>query len=115
IAQEYFLGYKDTGAANDFEQATMIARLMVTEFGMSNLGPMSVKLADDGRRQTNIGDQLANEIDQEWKRILNECYSKAKVIVIQNERRVERIAEALLAEQTVLAERFLELWGEDRA
>ncbi|MGH9548776.1 MAG: hypothetical protein ACRD3W_05340, partial [Terriglobales bacterium] len=112
VAQEHFLGCKDTGAANDFEQATKIARLMVTEFGMSRLEPMFVKLPDTAQRQTNIGEELANEIDNEWRRILNECYCRAKEIVMKNERRVERIAEALLAEQTVLGERFLELWGD---
>lgn len=113
IAQEHFLGCKDTGAANDFEQATKLAKMMVTEFGMSKLEPMSVKLQDDTLRHSKIGEKLANDIDDEWRRILNECYFRAKEIVIQNERRVERIAEALLAEQTILAERFVELWGDD--
>ncbi len=113
LAQEHFLGCKDTGAANDFEQATMIARLMVSEFGMSRLEPMSVKLTESVQAQTKVGTQLSNDIDNEWRRILDECYSKAKEIILQNERRVERIAEALLAEQTILAERLLELWGED--
>ncbi len=72
-----------------------------------------VKLQDDTLRHSKIGEKLANDIDDEWRRILNECYFRAKEIVIQNERRVERIAEALLAEQTILAERFVELWGDD--
>ena len=91
----------------------MIARLMVSEFGMSRLEPMSVKLTESVQAQTKVGTQLSNDIDNEWRRILDECYSKAKEIILQNERRVERIAEALLAEQTILAERLLELWGED--
>jgi len=109
IAQELFLGCKDTGASNDFEQATNLARLMVTQFGMSKLEPMFVTLQNNGQ-QPQVGDHLADEIDREWRRILHECYTRAKEIVLQNERRVERIAEALLAEQTLLAERFLELW-----
>ncbi|MBI2811979.1 MAG: ATP-dependent zinc metalloprotease FtsH [Candidatus Melainabacteria bacterium] len=111
IAQVHFLQRKDTGAANDFEQATKLARAMVTEFGMSRLEPFSVKLSDDGQRPTKIGDELANEIDAEWRRIIDECYQQAKRHVVENERRIERVAEALLAEQTLLGERFLELWN----
>jgi cell division protease FtsH len=111
IAQEYFLNCKDTGAANDFEQATKLARAMVSEFGMSRLEPFSVKLADDGHRSTKIGDDLANEIDAEWRRIIDECYQQAKRYITENERRIERVAEALLADQTLLGDRFLELWN----
>lgn len=107
VAQEYFLNTKDTGASNDFEQATRIAKLMVTEFGMSSLGPLHIRPDD---RSTRVGATLTDEIDAEWQRILMECYEKAKELIMQNERRVERIAEALLAEQTLLAERFQELW-----
>lgn len=110
LAQEYFLNKKDTGAANDFEQATNIARMMVTEFGMSRLEPMSVKFVD-GARGTKIGDDLANEIDNEWRRILDECYCEAKKLIAEHELRIERVAEALLADQTLLAERFLLLWN----
>jgi cell division protease FtsH len=109
LAQEYFLNRKDTGAANDFEQATKMARMMVTEFGMSELGPISVKLADNGQG-TRIGLQLADEIDGQWRQILEQCYNDARALILENERRIERIAEALLAEQTLLGERFLELW-----
>jgi len=111
IAQEVFLNRKDTGAANDFEQATKLARAMVAEFGMSKLEPFSVKLSDDGQRPTKIGDELANEIDAEWRSIIDECYQEAKRLIKENERRIERVAEALLAEQTLLGERFLELWN----
>jgi cell division protease FtsH len=111
IAQEIFLHRKDTGAANDFEQATKLARAMVTEFGMSRLEPFSVKLSDDGQRPTKIGDDLANEIDAEWRRIIDECYQEAKRHITDNERRIERVAEALLAEQTLLGDRFLDLWN----
>ena len=111
LAQEYFLNRKDTGASNDFEQATKIARLMVTEFGMSRLEPMFVKLADDGHRATRIGADLANDIDHEWRRILDDCYTEAKTIIAANERRIERVAEALLSEQTLLSQRFLQLWN----
>jgi len=112
VAQEYFLGRKDTGAANDFEQATNLARMMVSEFGMSNLEPMSVKLASDARG-TRVGPELANEIDSEWRRIVDECYIKAKDIVMQNERQIERLAQVLLIEQTILGPRILQIWNQD--
>lgn len=113
IAQEYFLGRKDTGASNDFEQATQLARLMVTEFGMSKLGPFFVRMTDSQRNAPKVGEEFLNEIDEEWRRILDEAYQAAREIVIENERNVERIAEALLAEQTLLGERILELWKAD--
>ncbi len=113
LAQEYFLNTRDTGAQNDFEQATRLARLMVSDFGMSKLGPLHVRQDAHG---TNIGAKLADEMDDEYRRIVQECYDRARELIVQNERRIERIAEALLAEQTILAERFQDLWfdGEPR-
>jgi cell division protease FtsH len=110
-AQEHFLGRKDTGASNDFEQATNLARLMVTQFGMSRLEKFTLKT--EGRRSSGmtIGPRLADDIDKEWRAILAECYRDARDIISQNERRIERVAETLLAEQTILADRFLELWN----
>lgn len=113
LAQEYFLNCKDTGASNDFEQASRLAKLMVTEFGMSKLGAIHLRPEE---RSSQIGGALSDEIDKEWRRIIDECYEEAKELVIKNERRIERIAEALLVEQTLLAERLQQLWyaGEPR-
>ncbi|MBX9670008.1 MAG: hypothetical protein K2X93_20575, partial [Candidatus Obscuribacterales bacterium] len=113
LAQEFFLNCKDTGASNDFEQASRLAKLMVTEFGMSNLGAIHLRPEE---RSSQTGGALSDEIDSEWRRIISECYEEAKVLVIKNERRIERIAEALLVEQTILSERLLDLWyaGEPR-
>lgn len=108
-SQEFFLGRKDTGASNDFEQATGIARSMVTEFGMSRLEPMHLQ-SEKGRS----GKELQDDIDREWRRIVDECYVLAKEIIAKNQKRVERIANALLEEQTLLGSRFLELWEETR-
>lgn len=113
VAQQLFLGKSDTGASNDFEQATNIARLMVTEFGMTDLGPISVKLTESANSTTKLGPELMNQIDQEWRHIVEECYENARRIVLQNERRVERIAEALLAEQTLMGDRLVELWNKE--
>jgi len=113
-AQEHLLKVKDTGASNDFEQATHLARLMVTEFGMSRLGPLNVRMTtDDGRSIPKLSDELTTEIDHEWRRILDECYKRAMEIIVANELRVERVAEALLVDQTILGERFLEIWSAD--
>lgn len=109
-AQELFLGRRDTGASNDFEQASNLARLMVTEFGLSRLGPILVRQQNNGGRNSAQGEELANAIDAEWRRILDECYKKAVTIIMEHNRRVELIAEALLAEQTLLGNRFIELW-----
>ncbi len=85
---------------------------MVTEFGMSKLEPMSVKLASDSRA-TRVGPELSNEIDTEWLRIVDECYAKAKEIILKHERQIERLAQALLIEQTLLGARIIELWEQD--
>ncbi len=113
-AQEYFLGRKDTGASNDFEQGNKLARLMVTEFGLSRLGPIWVG-PDATGKPCVLGDDLSNMIDNEWRRIVDECYENAMNIVTEHGRQVERIADTLLADQTILGERFRELWGADDA
>ena len=83
---------------------------MVTEFGLSRLGPIFVKGEVSGLK---LSVELANDIDNEWRRILAQCYARAMQLVIENSRRVERIADELLAEQTLLSDRFLELWSNE--
>ena len=111
VAQEQLLDKKDTGASNDFEQATNIARRMVMEFGMSKLEPMNVKV-DPRAGSMKVGEELQDLIDSEWRRIIAECYNRVQEIIFENRDRVTLIADTLMEEQTILGSRFRELWDE---
>ncbi len=104
------INFKDvtTGAQNDFQMATRIARAMVTEYGMSDLGPVqyeqqqgSVFLGRDYLKEKNFSDQIALEIDKETRRIIEECYDKAKEIILANMDLLNNIAKYLLQVETI--------------
>ena len=108
VAEELMFGDVSTGAHNDFEQATRLARAMVTEYGMSNLGPIqyeqpqgSVFLGRDYLKDKNFSDQVALEIDKEVRRIIEECYDKAKEVISTNKDLLSTIAEYLLKLETI--------------
>ena len=108
VAEEITYGEVSTGASNDFEMATKIARSMVTEFGMSNLGPMtyekqggSVFLGRDYLKEKDFSDQIALEIDKETRRIIEECYEEAKACLLENKELLETIAKYLKAIETL--------------
>ena len=111
VAEELTFGEITTGAHNDFEKATKIARAMVTEYGMSDLGPVqfeqqegSVFLGRDYNKSRNFSGQVAFEIDQEQRKIINECYDLAKKIITENKDLLKLIAEALLEKETLTKE-----------
>ena len=111
VAEELTFGEITTGAHNDFEKATKIARAMVTEYGMSDLGPVqfeqqegSVFLGRDYNKSRNFSSQVAFEIDQEQRKIIDECYTKAKKIISENKDLLKLIAEALLEKETLTKE-----------
>ena len=111
VAEEIEFGEITTGAHNDFEKATKIARAMVTEYGMSDLGPVqfeqqegSVFLGRDYNKSRNFSSQVAFEIDQEQRKIINECYEKTKKIISENRDLLKLIAEALLQKETITKE-----------
>ena len=100
-----------TGAHNDFEKATKIARAMVTEYGMSDLGPLqfeqqegSVFLGRDYNKSHNFSNEVANEIDMEMRKIIDECHAKATEIIKQNMDLLKLIAESLLEQETLTKE-----------
>ena len=91
VSEEMFLGEISTGASDDIKRATKIARSMVTEYGMSELGPVQyeeksegVFLGRDYAKSKNFSDQVALEIDQQTRKIIEECYDKAKKIIKEN-------------------------------
>lgn len=116
-SEEIFFDDISTGAHNDIEVATRIARLMVTEYGMSSLGPIqyekdtgSVFLGRDyTSTQKNFSTQIAFEIDTEVRRIIADAHKTAKEIILENKDDVILIAETLLERETITAEEIHEL------
>ena len=100
-----------TGAHNDFEKATKIARAMVTEYGMSDLGLVQLEqqeggvfLGRDYNKSRNFSNEMAHEIDKEVRKIIDECHEKAKKILTENKDLVKLIADALLEYETITKE-----------
>ena len=112
-AEEVTFGEITTGAHNDFEKATKIARAMVTEYGMSDLGPLqfeqqagSVFLGRDYNKSQHFSNEVANEIDMEMRKIINDCHKKATEIIKDNEKLLKLIAESLLEYETLTKEQI---------
>ena len=113
VAEEIVFNEVTTGAHNDFEKATKIARSMVTEYGMSDLGPIqfehqesSVFLGRDYNKSRNFSSQVAFEIDQEQRKIINECYAKTQKIIKENRDLLDLIAKTLLEYETITKEQI---------
>ena len=111
VAEEVTFGEITTGAHDDFKKATKIARSMVTEYGMSSLGPMMLEEPDgntflgrDYTKNRNISDTVAHEIDEEMRSIINSCYEKTKKIISENKDLLSLIANTLLEEETITKE-----------
>ncbi|MEK5040522.1 ATP-dependent zinc metalloprotease FtsH [Sporosarcina sp. FSL K6-3457] len=117
VAEEIVLGEVSTGAHNDFQRATGIARSMVTEYGMSDkLGPMQfgqsqgqVFLGRDFNSEQNYSESIAYEIDQEMQRIIKEQYARTKEILTENRELLDLIATTLLEVETLDAEQITHL------
>ena len=112
-AEEVTFGEITTGASNDFEKATKIARAMVTEYGMSDLGPMqlesdsgSVFLGRDYNKMQHFSNEVANEIDMEMRKIITKCHDDAVKIIKDNKDLLKLIAEALLEYETLTKEQI---------
>jgi cell division protease FtsH len=108
-AEEIFLNHTTTGAGNDIERATEMARKMVCEWGMSEkMGPLTfgqkeeqIFLGKEFARHKDYSEQTAESIDAEIRSIVTESYEKAKNIIEENKETLERIAEALLERETL--------------
>ena len=102
-----------TGAQNDIERATKIARAMVCEYGMSDLGPVqleqsesSVFLGRDYNKSRNFSDKIAFEIDQQIRKIIDECYKKTEEVLKENKELVDLIADNLVKYETLTKEQI---------
>ena len=112
-AEEIIFGEITTGAHNDFEKATKIVRAMVTEYGMSDLGPLqfeqqsgSVFLGRDYNKPQHFSNEVANEIDMEMRKIIDDCHKKAVDIIKKNKDLLKLIAETLLEYETLTKEQI---------
>ncbi|MBX5479049.1 MAG: ATP-dependent zinc metalloprotease FtsH [Pyrinomonas methylaliphatogenes] len=108
VAEEVFLGSITTGAANDLERATELARAMVCEYGMSDLGPLTfgkreeqIFLGREIAQHRDFSEDTAIKIDQEVKKIITEQYERAKKIILENREAMIRLSEALLERETL--------------
>jgi len=108
VAEELVFDTVTTGAYNDFQNATAIARAMVTEYGMSDLGPVqyesaggNVFLGRDYFKEKNFSDQVAHEIDKEVRHIITTCFEKAKKIITENRDLLDLIAHYLVEVETL--------------
>lgn len=113
VAEEVFFDDITTGAVNDIEQATKMARDMVTLYGMSDLGPVqydhgqqNVFLGRDYNSSSNVSGQVAFEIDQEIRKIIDQCHDEAKKIILEHKEELIKIAEALIENETLTAEQI---------
>ena len=120
-AQEIFLNTIDTGASNDFKQAKAWAYRMVTEFGMSDLGPISVGEGGPnpflGRSMASnheTGPALQDRIDEAWMKIVNECYKETMELLKADAECIRKINAVLLEKETILGPEFERLRNESK-
>lgn len=117
IAEEVFMNQMTTGASNDFERATQIARDMVTRYGMSDaLGTMvyaenegEVFLGRSVTRQTNVSEETQRKVDAEIRRIIDEQYGLARKMIEENRDKIEAMTKALLEFETIDADQIKDI------
>ena len=116
-AEELVFETVTTGASNDIEKATRLARAMVTQYGMSEkFGLMGLETKENeyltGRTIMNCGDATAAEVDQEVMRILKDSYEEAKRLLSENRDVMDQIAEFLIQKETITGKEFMKIFRE---
>ncbi len=114
VAEEIVLDDISTGASNDIERASNIARQMVTKFGMSDsIGPINygsdsdeIFLGRDFAHSKNFSEKIASEIDDEVRKIITECYNKCHSLISDNQDKLENVAKELLKREVLTGEEF---------
>lgn len=117
-AEEIIFGDVTTGASNDIEQATSIARAMITQYGMSDkfglIGLESVQNRYlDGRTVMNCGDRTESEVDQEVMALLKECYDKAYQLIDEHKEVLHKLAAYLVERETITGKEFVKIFEEE--
>lgn len=116
-AEELIFNEFTTGASNDIDKATMVARNMVMEYGMSSLGPINYGPQEDaidwgrGAEATQISQDMQNKIDQEVKKIMDEGYKKAQGILKKYRSKMDEVVNRLMKEETMDREEFEKIMG----
>ena len=117
-AEQLIFNEMTSGAANDIGQATRIARYMVMEFGMSEIGPINfgpqMDVTEWGKaymEQNTVSQDMQSAIDREVKKFLEEGYKKAAEILKKNRKKLDDVAEALVKKETLESEEFEKLMG----
>ena len=116
-AEEIVFDTVTTGASNDIEQATKIARAMITQYGMSDrFGLMGLESIQnkylDGRAVLNCGEATAGEIDEEVMKMLKSAYAEAKKLLSENREALDKIAEFLIEKETITGKEFMKIFRE---
>lgn len=114
-AEEVVFDTVTTGASNDIEKATKIARAMITQYGMSDkFGLMSLETIEnqylDGNARLNCSDETAAQIDEEVKVLLRECFEEAKRLLSENREVLDEIAKYLYEEETITGKEFMKIY-----
>lgn len=116
-AEELVFDSVTTGASNDIEKATEIARAMITQYGMSEkFGLMGIENVQnrylDGRPVTNCADATAAEVDKEVMRFLSKCYERAKEILSEHRETLDKLAAHLFEKETINGKEFMDIYNE---
>ncbi len=116
-AEEIVFGSITTGAANDIEQATDIARSMITRYGMSEkFGMVTLESIEskylDGRAVSQCSDETEADIDKEVRELINSCYRKAKELIVENREILDRIAAVLIERESITGKEFMAIYNE---
>ena len=116
-AEEVVFGNVTTGASNDIEKATQIAKAMITQYGMSEkFGLMGLASVEheylNGRATLNYGDATATEIDHEVMKMLKESYEQAKQMLCEHRKTLDKIAAFLIERETITGKEFMEIFHE---
>jgi len=119
IAEEVFMHQMTTGASNDFERATQIARDMVTRYGMTDeLGPMvyaenegEVFLGRSVTKQVNVSEETMQKVDKQIRRIIDEQYAIARKLIEDNQDKMHAMAKALLEYETIDSDQLDDIMG----
>ena len=118
-AEEVVFDSVTTGASNDIQQATNLARAMVTQYGMSEkFGLMGLESREsmylDNGSVLNCSDETASHVDEEVMRILKEAYEEAKRLLTENRECLDKIAEFLIEKETITGKEFMEIYHKVR-
>ena len=118
-AEELVFNTKTSGAANDIEQATMLARNMISMYGMSDKFGMAglesiTSQYLDGRNVANCSEETLPEIDREIIKTLKECHDKAMNLLTENREALDKISEYLIEKETITGDEFMKILNEIR-